>query len=130
MAEEKKRLPYRMLAGVVVLVTIAAVLGFIGTVRWRGTLAGRYQHIKKGMSRDEAHRILGPPDFSFPMREKDPVHEEWNEGRVAVYLTFQANRVSDMYIGNTPQEVREHVWWADLYRSAEEKWRAIRRPRR
>jgi len=61
MPEEKKPFPWWLAVSATLLVPLAAALGFIEAVGRQGTLAGRWQHIKEGMSKEEITAIVGAP---------------------------------------------------------------------
>jgi hypothetical protein len=110
-----KRFPWWLVVGAALLVPLAAVLGFIETVgRLGGTLIGKYERLGARMSRDETHRILGPPEYSTSI--SDRWHEP--ETRTSVQLTFQDNRVSEFCIVSDSMGTRSGWWhtcrWAEL----------------
>jgi hypothetical protein len=129
MSEEKKRFPWWLVACAVVLVLLAAVLGFIETVGRQGTLLGRYEHIKERMSRDEARRILGTPSYS------NYFSDHWEDDHNSVALDFQRNQISSRGIFRAGPMISPRVW--DKYdarwhvrRWAEQACTAIHGPRR
>lgn len=73
MAELHKRFPYRMLAGAVLLVIVAAVLAFVETVGRRGTLVARYERL---LAPTYQQRLAGGADmegFEGEISESDVV---------------------------------------------------------
>jgi hypothetical protein len=121
MAEEKKRFPWWWLTVcAALLVPLAATLCFIETVGRRGgTLVGKYERVEARMSRDETHRILGPPDYSTSIIDR------WHEPETgtSVQLTFQDNRVSEFCFVSDSGGTH-NAWWR-LCRWAELAWDAI-----
>jgi hypothetical protein len=90
MAEEKKRFPWWLVATAALLL-VAAVLGFIETVGWRGTIVGRYERIQDGMSEAEALSILGPGDPVFEPSELSNTQNEqieWNLAHPGTYVGY------------------------------------------
>jgi hypothetical protein len=68
MADEKKRFPWWLAAGAVVLAIVGTALGFIETVGRRGTLVGRWEAVRAHVAMPEAElvRLLGPPLHMTP----------------------------------------------------------------
>jgi hypothetical protein len=156
MAEEKKRFPWRLVVCAAVLVPVAAVLGFIETVGRQGTILGRSEEVKDGMSREQVHRILGTPSIShvdaewFDGRVIVDTDDQWFDGPVSVDVEFWKNEVShrtllirsdpdydyaDNYWNRGPVHhwgpyTRTHrVWW-NIRRWAEQAYTAVHGPRR
>jgi hypothetical protein len=122
MAEDKQRFPWWPLAGAVVLGTAALlVLGVIETVGRQGTIIGRAEGIKIGMSR--VAQILGVASLNggsdWPI---------WLDDRAVVDVEFDHHdHVSDV-------RIRDDAGWLPtrwrLRRWAERACKAIHGPRR
>ena len=126
MAEEKKRFPWRLWAGTLVALLLAAVVGFIETVGRRGTVVGRYERIHVGMSRGRVDQILS---HDFPT-ENSGWLEFWNDGPLSLCLTFRDDRVIDKSLESSfTQTTNSRAWW-HVRRWAEQAYTAIHGPRR
>src|SRR5579885_2286626 len=125
MPEEKKRLPWWLVACAAVLVPLAAVLGFIETVGRRGTIYGRFNEIGNGMSRADVLRILGPPSYA-----PDKEGLVWEVGLDHSWVQFDGrDRVTSKGIEGSDLPSAYGVGWF-VRRWAEKAFTAIHGPRR
>jgi hypothetical protein len=124
MAEEKKRFPWWPVAWVVVpAIAALVVLGFIETVGRQGTIIGRGERIKIGMSRFEVAQILGVASLNGGT---DWPH--WLDDPAVVDLEF------DNHDHVSHVRIRDDAGWLPtrwrLRRWAERAYTAIHDPRR
>jgi hypothetical protein len=147
MAEAQKRFPWRLLAGAVVLVPLAAVIGLIEAVGRQGTLAGRGERLEEGMSLQEVRSALGI-DFDTSHqgghRESDGWVEtkEWSEGPAHVITVFRVPEVPGRFLSRLGsgndwklRSSEVHIdgsasWLWHVRRWAEQAYTAIHGPRR
>jgi hypothetical protein len=129
MAEEKKRLPWRLLACAVALLIAGLTVGFIETIGRQGTIVGRYERIKDGMKLTEVLRILGPPLPDNGTLPQDMGQMQvWAEGPMYVIMAVDDDRgYGKDLIENPPEKGERHVWW-HLRRWAEQVCTAIHGP--
>jgi hypothetical protein len=90
MAEQKKRLPpWPLITCAVLAVLLATVIGPVGRY---GTLIGRRERLKEGMSLEEVQSALGtaPDDYGQGHREGEESIQvlQWSEGPVHVTTDF------------------------------------------
>lgn len=128
-AEEKK--PWWLVVSAVLLL-VAAVVYFIDTVGRDGTLVGRYDLVRTGMSFAEAKDALG----SYPGVLDGKTHDRyWFDGPAEVRLGFEAMSVwppdpKDWRVREKRLHVNDagSIWW-HVRRWAERAYTAIHRPR-
>jgi hypothetical protein len=97
------------------------VIGFVEMIGRQGTIESRYDSVKEGMSRDEALRMLGPPDdFEAP-------YYRWLDG--AGYVTVRFDEHDHVAEKEIVFLTRDDTFWWHSRRLAEEAWTAIHRPR-
>ena len=127
MPEEKKRFPWWLAAGAVLLAIVAAALGLIETVGREGTIVNRYDRIVEGMPRTEALRILGSPR-AVPCAGNLAV---WKEGPLCVVVEFEDDnrtKAKDLVVLH-PEDTDLYISW-HFRRWAEQAYTAIHGPRR
>jgi hypothetical protein len=108
MTDERKRLPWWLMASAVLLVLFAAVLGFVETVGRRGTIMGRIGRVHVGMSRPDVIHIMGAPDADSSSRAA-----RWHEHTVGWEFQFDgSDRVTKRHIFLfTHGKPSNEVWW-------------------
>ena len=131
MAEEKKRFPWRLVVCAVVLVPLAAALGLFETVGRKGTIIGRYDRVKKGMSWFDVTAILGPASdngLDGNLLDLDSYTVCWQEGPATIVVEFDPETVVlHKRIATYPPFTRDHFWW-HVHRWAEKAYTAIHGP--
>jgi hypothetical protein len=105
----KKRFPWRLLACAVVLVLIAAVVGFIETVGREGTIIGRYEQVRDGMSKEQVVAILGPEQPSSWVGEEEAMRREKELNRTQKLVDI-VKRVQRHIQGVDPSDGRLLDW--------------------
>jgi hypothetical protein len=127
MVEEKKRFSWRVLASAGLVVVLAALVGFIETVGRQGTIIGRAERLKTGMSRLQVAQILGRADI---FRGTDsPIWLDDRDRLVQVAVRFDvSDRVVSVEIVDDPGWLRPFRF--GIRRWAENAYMNIHGPRR
>ena len=128
MAEAKKRFPWWLVVCAALLVPLAAALGLIETVGRRGTLVGRYERLKEGMSKEEIRAILGAPQARLSIAPSEMNAWVWDDGpaKVSVWLDHHGDVLYSPHL--TVENLPPTVW--RVRRWAERAYSAIHDPRR
>ncbi len=123
MGAEKKRFPWWAVVGAVLLLLLAAALGIIETMgRW-GTLVGRVERVKYGMSEMEVVQILGRTSDG-----QGSTSPAWRDDGVVVVVGFEdSDSVCSIEIFDGVGGLR--LRWR-IRRWAEQAYTAIHGPRR
>jgi hypothetical protein len=127
MPDEKNRFPWWLLA--VAGLPLAAVLGFIETVGRQGTLVGRFELVRTGMSFVEVVDALGSCPCVLDDRD-----QYWLDDPVDVKLRFEGKwrlDPNDWHVLDKRLRVNGagSTWWR-IRRWAEQAYTAIHGPRR